>query len=248
MLEKKGHTVTVANNGKEAVSAFSKQQFQIVFMDVKMPVMNGFEATAKIREMEQTRSKDTGLVEHIPIIAMTAHAMKGDREKCLEAGMDDYIPKPFDVDRVLEVISQWVSQETDVQEDKEEVVSSDTTSSAIEEQSVPVIDFEDALERMYGDEELLEELVAIFIETYPEQVKKIRTAIEQNNPEELERAGHSLKGAAKNLSANPISELSFRLEKMGSDASFDEAEDVLTELESELGRFEKFFADRNPKS
>ena len=88
LLEKEGHTVVVANDGREAVDAVESRQFDLVLMDVQMPDMDGFEATALIREREKRHGK------HLPIIAMTAHAMKGDRERCLEAGMDDYVPKP----------------------------------------------------------------------------------------------------------------------------------------------------------
>src|SRR5262249_47047565 len=89
LLEKEGHTVETAPNGKEALAALARRPFDVVLMDVQMPEMDGFEATARIREREQ------GTGEHIPIVAMTAHAMKGDRERCLEAGMDGYVPKPI---------------------------------------------------------------------------------------------------------------------------------------------------------
>jgi two-component system, sensor histidine kinase and response regulator len=98
LLERRGHHVTIANNGREALAALARQPFDVVLMDVQMPEMGGFEATAAIREREQ----ETGA--HVPIVAMTAHAMNGDRERCLAAGMDDYLTKPVSVagiDRVL---------------------------------------------------------------------------------------------------------------------------------------------------
>ncbi|HEY6332395.1 MAG TPA: response regulator [Blastocatellia bacterium] len=88
MLQKHGHQVTIAENGKEAVAAYCERPFDMIFMDIQMPEMNGFEATALIREIQRT----TGI--YVPIIAMTAHALSGDRERCLDAGMDDYIAKP----------------------------------------------------------------------------------------------------------------------------------------------------------
>jgi two-component system, sensor histidine kinase and response regulator len=101
LIEKQGHTVTVANNGKEACTLLETERFHLIFMDVQMPVMDGFEATAAIRDKE----KETG--EHIPIIAMTAHAMKGDREQCLKAGMDDYLSKPVKSDALAEIIDTF---------------------------------------------------------------------------------------------------------------------------------------------
>ena len=234
VLEKRSCVVTAVGNGKIALEALEKDSFDLVFMDVQMPEMDGLEATAKIREIEVI----TG--EHIPIIAMTAHAMKGDEERCLAFGMDDYIPKPFKASKVFETISKWVKG----QEGKEAKGSGEALSR--QQQSEPVINFEDALERAADDNELLKELVKLFIESSAEQMDEIRNAIEQNDPQELERAAHSLKGAAKNISANSISELAFRLEE-GRGATtriafYDEAKDALESLEDEIERFEEFFA------
>jgi CheY-like chemotaxis protein len=104
ILEKRGHVVQVVNNGREVIEALGCERFDLVLMDVQMPEMDGFEATAAIRQREQ----DTG--KHIPIIAMTAHAMKGDRERCLEAGMDDYVSKPVDPKSLLAVLQRWRHQ------------------------------------------------------------------------------------------------------------------------------------------
>ena len=101
MLEKWGHEVVIAGNGKEAIEALEKERFDLVLMDVQMPEMSGFEATAALRERERT----TG--GHVPIVAMTAHAMKGDRERCLEAGMDGYVSKPMQAKELLEAIDRF---------------------------------------------------------------------------------------------------------------------------------------------
>jgi CheY-like chemotaxis protein len=103
LLEKQGHTTTVANNGREALAALEQEDFDIVLMDVQMPEMDGFEATARIRQQEQ----QTGA--HIPIIAMTAHAMEGDRERCLEAGMDGYVSKPIQRDKLFKTMADLTS-------------------------------------------------------------------------------------------------------------------------------------------
>ena len=104
ILNKSGHTVSVANNGQEALQALKKDRYDLILMDVQMPKMGGFETTASIREKE----KKTG--SHIPIIAMTAHAMKGDRERCLEAGMDDYIAKPLKAEELIKTIDRVISK------------------------------------------------------------------------------------------------------------------------------------------
>jgi CheY-like chemotaxis protein len=101
MLEKRGYSVVVVENGKQVLEAMEREPFDLVLMDVQMPEMDGFEATMAIREKE----RDAG--EHIPIIAMTAHAMKGDRERCLEVGMDDYLSKPIQLDDILLVVEKW---------------------------------------------------------------------------------------------------------------------------------------------
>ena len=100
LLEKEGHTVETAPNGKEALAALAKRPFDVVLMDIQMPEMDGFEATARIREREQ------GTGEHVPIVAMTAHAMKGDRERCLDAGMDEYVTKPLQAEPLLRTIRE----------------------------------------------------------------------------------------------------------------------------------------------
>jgi len=106
ILEKRGHRVVVAGNGSEALEVISKEKFHVVLMDVQMPVMDGYTATRKIRKWEAKLSTSE---THIPIIAMTAHAMKGDREKCLAAGMDDYVTKPIKPGTLFPVIEQWTA-------------------------------------------------------------------------------------------------------------------------------------------
>jgi CheY-like chemotaxis protein len=111
MLTKAGYRVEVADDGKEAVEKYtaSPEEFDLIFMDVQMPEMNGMEATAKIRETElELATSNPQPATRIPIVAMTAAAMKGDREKCLDAGMDDYIPKPIKRELVFEMIEKWV--------------------------------------------------------------------------------------------------------------------------------------------
>jgi CheY-like chemotaxis protein len=117
MLEKMGHTVTVAENGRKAVAMWEVQKFDLILMDVQMPELDGFGATAIIRRLEAARG------EHIPIIAMTAHAMKGDRERCLDAGMDGYVAKPINPNELFETVEQWTSRNSSLEKESEKLSS-----------------------------------------------------------------------------------------------------------------------------
>src|SRR5581483_4795586 len=170
MLEKMGHETVIARNGCEALDLLGRETFDVVFMDVQMPVMDGITATGKIREAE----KVTGV--HIPIIAMTAHAMKGDQERCLAGGMDDYIAKPVSSKRIQEMLERMFA-------------------AAPETPPSPPLAWKRAtvLERMDGDEDLLDEVLAIFLEEYPKTVAQLEEAVSGQKADLLEKAAHSLK-------------------------------------------------------
>ena len=210
ILEKHGHTVVLAGNGREAIAALDRESFDLVLMDVQMPEMDGLEATAAIREKE----KNTGA--HIPIIAMTAHAMKGDRERCLDAGMDGYVPKPIEVAKLYETIESIAS--TTLHDD--------------------VIDMDEVIERVAGDVELLSEMVELFLDDCPRLLSQIRESIVHRDSEILERSAHTLKGSVGNFSAAPAFEAAYRLEKMGRDGDIAHAEEAYTALEGELKRLQ----------
>jgi len=219
MLEKRGHTVVVADNGKEALEALEKEHFDLILMDVQMPEMNGFEATAAIREKE----KKTG--EHIPIIAMTAHAMKGDRERCLQAGMDAYVSKPVQLKDLLETIESIVP------------ASSDTKAETPGEASpVKVIDTDELLANMDGDVEFLMETAKMFLEECPRVLSEIRKAITRGDGKALERAAHNLKGSVSSFAARAAYEAALRLEVMGREGDLKDSEEAYAALETEIAR------------
>lgn len=191
LLEQRGHTVTVANNGREAIEAIEGTRFDAVIMDVQMPEMNGFEATKAIRE----REKLTGA--HIPIIAMTANAMKGDREKCLEAGMDAYIAKPVRSRELFRVIAENVALSESGkkgQKDSQAV----TGMEAVEDKEV--FDAERFRETM-GDDALMREVVDIFSEDAETMLKELDDAITAGDGASAHRAAHALKGLVGNYCA-----------------------------------------------
>jgi signal transduction histidine kinase/DNA-binding response OmpR family regulator len=219
MLEKMGHTVKIACNGREAMSFTAAEIFDLVFMDVQMPEMDGLTATRNIRG----REKKTGF--HIPIIAMTAHAMKGDKERCLEAGMDGYISKPVSGKEIEDMISTIAVTET-------------ATPTLIEVQAAPsppiAWDRAKALERVDGDEQLLQEVVQIFLEESPKQLAKLRQAVTVGDADLLERAAHSMKGELGYLAVPDSCQKARVLEQMGRTRNLEQAAETLAVLETEV--------------
>ncbi len=216
VMEKRGHKVVVANNGREALAELDAQPFDLVLMDVQMPEMDGFETTAAIRE----REKATGA--HLPIIAMTAHAMKGDRERCLAAGMDDYVAKPLNAQKLFDAITALVPRPT-------EAPAPETAPDG--EDPEDVWDFDDALARVDGDEELLGELIGLFLADLPRWLSEIAGAVAAQDGGALEHAAHSLKGSARSLSAGACAEAAFALESRGRGKDFAHSEDSLAALQ-----------------
>jgi signal transduction histidine kinase/DNA-binding response OmpR family regulator len=222
VLEKMGHSVALANNGKEALSILTRQQFDLVLMDLQMPEMDGLSATRNIREQEkQTHS-------HLPIIAMTAHALKGDRERCLEGGMDGYVSKPININELKDAIAA-VQGGSVSSLDKERKIEPDAPPT-----EGAVWNFSETLERLGGDETLLGEVVQIFLTETPRKLTELREAISLPDPETVERTAHSLKGELGYLGVTSASQRARELEEMGRKTDLKEAGSVFTALEAEL--------------
>ena len=216
ILEKLGHRVTVVSSGREAVSAVQSDKFDLVAMDVQMPAMDGLEATAAIRSWERT----TGT--HIPIIAMTAHAMKGDRERCLEAGMDGYTSKPIRIKELAQVISELAP------------TTSKKAPASKHDEARSVIDHAALLEGFDGSRSLLKKTVRLFLADYPQRVEEIKQSIRRGDAIALARAAHALKGSVGNFAANDAFAIAQRLENMGNNGQLDTAGEECVALESEL--------------
>jgi two-component system sensor histidine kinase/response regulator len=227
LLEKHGHRVVVAGNGIEAIALWEKHTFDLVLMDVQMPEMSGLEATTIIREKEL----QTG--QHIPIVAMTAHAMKGDRERCLVAGMDDYVPKPIQAQRLHEIVSRLTRQ---AKETESASVFEVADLARITEADGALVDLDTALARLGGDQQLLDSVVRMFLEECPSLIASLRAAVLQRDAKLLELAGHTLRGLVANFGAANVCELAFKLELMGKEGNLAESESVTAALEAELNR------------
>jgi len=199
LLERRGHKVRIAANGRDALTAVTEEPFDVVLMDVQMPEMGGFEATAAIRALESERH-----ASRLPIIAMTAHAMKGDRERCLAAGMDEYLTKPLDPRHLCALV---------------EAMAGGTAGSTPHGDllTVPM----EVLARVGGDRELLAEISRLFVDDAPRHLLKIRQALDARDGESLRRAAHGLKGAAANFDAEGVVSAARTLEEIGRSGEFD---------------------------
>jgi CheY-like chemotaxis protein/HPt (histidine-containing phosphotransfer) domain-containing protein len=222
ILQKQGHTVVVANNGQEALDALERQTFDLVLMDVQMPILDGFEATAAIRAKEQQTNT------HIPIIAMTAHAMTGDRERCLAAGMDGYVAKPIQPQALAQAI--------------ENIPLPAPQQQASESPQAPCescFDWSEALERIDGDMEFLRELVDMFLDEAPTLLSQIEEAAKNYDGERLQRTAHQLKGAMSNFGAKDAIKAAQTLETLGAKRDFANAETEYRTLQNEISRFKQ---------
>ncbi len=217
ILQKLGHQATVVSNGREAFAAFRAGKFDLIAMDVQMPEMDGLDATGAIRAWEKT----TGT--HIPIIAMTAHAMKGDRERCLAAGMDGYTSKPIRIEELERAIAQVISPPS----------SAKVPVSEVDQTDGP-IDHAAFLAGVDGNRRVLRELVRLFLADCPRRLAEIKQAIRRRDAGALGRAAHTLKGSVGNFAAKNAFAAAQRLEVMGRDADLDNAGKACVTLESEL--------------
>jgi two-component system sensor histidine kinase/response regulator len=226
ILDKRGHAVTVAHNGREAVDLFQSQSFDAAILDVQMPTMDGLQATAAIRSLEE------GTGQRLPIIAMTAHAMTGDRDRCLAAGVDAYIAKPIDATRLVELVESLAARPS------REGTSAERALGAVVEAAVvpPVFDLRQSLARLGGDMGLFRKLVEFFREDCPQLVQQIRDGIEMGEPAAVERAAHSLKGLAASFSAEAAVAAALRLEECGQSADLEGASSALAPLEAHAER------------
>ena len=231
LLEERGHSVVVVDNGRAAVEQVAAQAsassaeppFDVVLMDVQMPEMDGLEATAAIRRAEA----QTG--GHVPIIAMTAHAMKGDRDRFLAAGMDGYVAKPV---RPHEL---YAAVEGGGPNDEDGLPAPVGFDGELSRTDMP-FEWDAALENVGGDEAMLRELAEMFFAECPKLMQQIREHIASEDGTELRRAAHTLKGSAHVFGAEEAAEAAHRLEEIGREEAFADAEEALVLLEDEVAR------------
>jgi two-component system sensor histidine kinase/response regulator len=256
LLERWTHQATLVENGKQALEAMQQETFDLVLMDVQMPVMDGLNATKAIRKMEaelcnaegKNEPPDSGFNEkasgkpmpagghhaesggrrRVPIIAMTAHALKGDRERCLEAGVDDYISKPIDSEKLFEAIKNLTQK-------------AETSVEAVDQP--PAMDQELLLKAFDDDWSFLQEVVEVFLSDYPRLLEELRKASQERDGDLLMRAAHSLKGMLKNFQADSAAEVAFDLETKGKSQDFDGVRNQIKTLEKQITTVDQMLRD-----
>jgi PAS domain S-box-containing protein len=226
MLKKRGHRVVLASNGREALDAFDRQSIDLILMDVQMPEIDGFEATELIRDREKANGG------HTPIVAMTAHAMKGDRERCLAAGMDDYVSKPIREADLFLAIENLANASHD--KNKESRYASKHVTLLAED----IFDLSKAMSVVDGDRELLEEVASLFLEDAADKIAKLREGVVRGDAGAVQKAAHTLKGSVGYFGAKRAFDAVYRLELIGKNGTWTEAETAQSEVEREFKALE----------
>jgi PAS domain S-box-containing protein len=217
LLEKEGHRVETAHNGNEALDALARRPFDVVLMDVQMPELDGLEATARIRERER------GTGAHVPIVAMTAHAMKGDRERCLAAGMDDYVSKPVRAAELYRALARFAPSDGQAGRAPEPVAP-----------SARGLDRAALLARVGGREDRLRAIIRVFLEESSRLLAELREALAGGEASRLKRPAHSLKGAVGLFGAPGVVEAAQALESLGQAGALAGASEAYGRLEAEV--------------
>ncbi|WP_340820774.1 PAS domain S-box protein [Methanolobus sp. WCC4] len=220
VLQKLGLTADVANNGLEAIEALEEVEYDLVLMDVQMPEMDGLEATRHIRNPESS------VLDHdVPIIAMTAHAMKGDKERCIEAGMNDYLSKPIRMDALTGIFERWagIFTESKIQEKSPE-----------EEITIPMIfDKQAFLDNIVGDIEIAKKVIDIFQKNTPKQLLALKEAIDKKEANDIANCAHSIKGSSVSVGGIALSDVASKIEQEAATDELDNVQEELKELEEQ---------------
>ncbi len=231
ILRKLGLSAEAVANGAEALQALETIPYDLVLMDVQMPEMDGMAAARRIRDPR------SAVLDHdIPIIALTAHAMVDDREKCLDAGMNDYLCKPIDAQALAEKLERWLPERKDSAPPASAIENAGSGPSGAGQSPHPVFDKAALLERLLNDEELAQTVIEEFLEDLPRQIEELRNCLEAGDAPGARHRAHSIKGASASVGAEALSRVAFRMEQAGKDGNLQADRDGIPDLEA---RFEE---------
>jgi signal transduction histidine kinase/DNA-binding response OmpR family regulator/HPt (histidine-containing phosphotransfer) domain-containing protein len=232
LLEKMGHSVLTAGNGRQALAALEHARFDVILMDVQMPGMDGLEATRLLRQREQ------GTGGHIPVIALTAHAMKSDRERCLASGMDEYIAKPIRRQELIDALGRVMPAAS--------LPISEIDHLEPDQPSRPVADLARLLQELGGDQSVLERMVELYEETTPRFLQNLKQAISDRDCQAVRAAAHTIKGSAAQFWARPAEAVALTLEKSAAAGDLDHSESQMAALETALGELGRALRENLP--
>jgi CheY-like chemotaxis protein/HPt (histidine-containing phosphotransfer) domain-containing protein len=230
ILEKLGYRADSVDNGKACIARLSERSYDLVLMDCQMPELDGYSASQVIRDPR------SGVIDHeIPIIALTAHAMRGDRERCLAAGMDDYLPKPLDVAALRDTLRKWLNSRIPA-------VAEVPQGSAPQDVTPPVFDAEALRRRVLNDEELFRDVIASFCDDLPDRIQQLQSALGAGDLVAVKRQAHTIKGTSANVSADALSAVAKAIE-LAVEAGTGDLGTLCSRLEPELERLRQAFAE-----
>ena len=233
MLHKFGLHADAVANGVESLKALESIAYDLVLMDVQMPIMDGFEATRHIRHPQSVV-----LNRDIPIIAMTANAMQGDRERCLEAGMNDYLSKPIEVHALMDTLERWLAKDVKVEQ-------SPIIKAQEKLEHVPIFDRAAMMERMMDDDDLAHIVIESFLGDIPLQIEALKKYIESGDVQSAERQAHTIKGASANLGGEALRSVAFEMEKCARNGELAAANALMDELISQFGLLKELLEKEN---
>lgn len=249
LLQQLGYRPDLAANGIEALSALDQQSYDLIFMDVMMPEMGGFEATRIIRERQKRPQEFPRYKASMAIVAMTASAMQGDREKCLAAGMDDYLAKPVRLDDIRAIVERWGS--TPAAPEPEPLAAAGTAPStdgperaATTPSEEPPVQMERLMDFTDGNPESLRELVTLYLCQTAEQLEQLHTALANRNPQEVRRLAHSCAGASATCGVRRFVSMMRELERQGFEGTLTAAPELFTQASQEFARVRAFLQDQ----
>jgi CheY-like chemotaxis protein/HPt (histidine-containing phosphotransfer) domain-containing protein len=251
-LENAGYHVDLAEDGKQAIDAFKCKHYGLILMDIQMPVMDGYQATKAIRELESKLAAMNKInadetMRRVPIIAMTGHTMSENKTICLEAGMDDFLSKPYTREGLLSMVSKWLELSAKL---VIQPVLAQNPNVETSQDIVPIavladnpIDIEKAIEEFEGDKQFLSEVIEGFTMEVIEQIGTIRKALSCGDAETVRNVAHSIKGGAANITAKAASRVAFELEIKGRSGYLNGAGEIVDNLEMEFETLRKFIQE-----